>query len=331
MKFESISKVPGFIFGHAQNYEALTGCSVILCDDGCIGGVDQRGGSPGTRETDLLRPMHMVETVNAILLTGGSAFGLDAAGGIMRFLEEKGKGVQAGPTRVPIVPGAVIFDLGFGSYKIRPDAAMGYEACMNANGNDPKQGNFGAGTGATVGKILGMSQAMKGGIGHAAVEIGGGVWIGAIVTVNALGDVVNPYSREIIAGARTVKKSILKIGEADVFANTVSIMGSYIGQKSLNFTSKQNTVIGAVLTNAKLTKDETNKMAQSGQNGLVLSIQPSNTMFDGDTMFAVSSQKKSSNINAVCAYAPFVVAQAIVNAVIFSESLGGLPAAGDLI
>ncbi len=152
-----------------------------------------------------------------------------------------------------------------------------------------------------------------------------------MVAVNAMGDVVNPYSREIIAGARTVKKSVLKIGEADVFANTVSIMGSFIGQKSLNIASKQNTVIGAVLTNAKITKDETNKLAQSGQNGLVLSIQPSHTMFDGDTMFAVSSQKKPSNINAVSAYAPFVVAQAIVNAVTFSESLGGLPSAKDLI
>jgi L-aminopeptidase/D-esterase-like protein len=148
MKFEPISKVPGFKFGHAQDLEAFTGCTVILCDDGSIGGVDQRGGSPGTRETDLLRPLHMVENVNAILLTGGSAFGLDAAAGIMRFLEEKGKGIDTGFARVPIVPGAVIFDLGFGSSKIRPDAVMGYEACKNASEQEPKQGNYGAGTGA---------------------------------------------------------------------------------------------------------------------------------------------------------------------------------------
>ncbi len=331
MKFESVAKVPGFQYGHAQNEEALTGCTVILCDDGCVGGVDQRGGAPGTRETDLLRPMHMVETVNAILLTGGSAFGLDAAGGVMRFLEEKGKGVPSGPVRVPIVPGAVIFDLGIGSHKIRPNAEMGYQACVNTSENDPEQGSVGAGTGATVGKILGMGQAMKGGIGHASIEIGGGVWVGAIVVVNAMGDIVNPYSREIIAGARTVKKSILKIGDEDLFANTISVMGSFIGQKTLNFAAKQNTVIGSVLTNAKLTKEETNKLAQAGQNGLVLSVQPSHTMFDGDTMFAVSSQKKPSNINAIAAFAPFVVAQAIVNAVTFSKPLGGIPSVSDLI
>lgn len=331
MKFEPISKVPGFKFGNAQNQEAFTGCTVILCDDGSIGGVDQRGGSPGTRETDLLRPLHMVEFVNAILLTGGSAFGLDAAAGVMQFLEEKGKGIDTGFARVPIVPGAVIFDLGFGSSKIRPDAAMGYEACKNASEQEPKQGNYGAGIGATVGKILGNGQAMKGGIGHAAVEIGGGVWIGALMVVNALGDIVDPHSRSIIAGARTIKKTIIKIGESDIFANTLSVMGSYIGQKSLSFSAKQNTVIGAVLTNAKLSKDETNKLAQAGQNGLVLSIQPSHTMFDGDTMFAVSSQKKSTNINSVAAFAPIVVAQAIVNAVTFAESLGGIPSASDLI
>ncbi len=330
MKFESIAKVPGFRIGHAQDDEGITGCTVILCEDNCIGGVDQRGGAPGTRETDLLRPMHMVETVNAILLTGGSAFGLDAAAGVMRFLEEKGKGVSTGPAKVPIVPAAVIFDLGIGNPKIRPDAAMGYQACLNAGENDPEQGSVGAGTGATVGKVLGMGQAMKGGIGHASIEIGGGVWVGAIVAVNAMGDIVDPHSRNILAGARTIKKSILKIGDEDQFANTLSIMRSFIGQKSLNFASKQNTVIGAVLTNAKLNKEETNKLAQSGQNGLVLSVQPSHTMFDGDTMFAVSSQKKPSNINAVAAYAPLVVAQAIVNAVISSKSLGGIPSASDL-
>lgn len=329
MKFDSIHKVPGFKIGQAQDFEALTGCTVILCDDGSIGGVDQRGGSPGTRETDLLRPLHMVETVNALLLTGGSAFGLDAAGGVMKYLEEHGKGINVGPTVVPIVPAAVLMDLGIGNPKVRPDLKMGYQACLNASDASPEQGNYGAGTGATVGKVLGINQAMKGGIGHAAVEIGGGVWIGAIVAVNAMGDIVDPESRKIIAGARTIKKSVIKIGDEDLFANTLTIMASFLGQKSMKIASKQNTVIGAVLTNAKLNKNETNKLAQSGQNGLVLSVQPSHTMFDGDTMFAVSSQKKSSDINAIAAFAPLVVAQAIVNAICSAKSVGAIPAASD--
>ncbi len=330
MIFQSINKVPGFKIGHAQNLDALTGCTVILCDDGSIGGVDQRGGAPGTRETDLLRPLHLVDSVNAILLAGGSAYGLDAAGGVMKYLEEEGRGVNVGPTVVPIVPAAVLMDLGIGDPKIRPDQTMGYLACLNASDEEPQQGNFGAGTGATVGKVLGISQAMKGGIGHAAVEIGGGVWIGAIIAVNALGDIVAPNQRKIIAGTRTIKKSIVKIGSDDYFADSLSIMASYLGQKSLGFAARQNTVIGAVLTNAKLTKDETNKLAQAGQNGLVLCVQPSHTMFDGDTMFAVSSQKKPSDVNAVCAFAPHVVAQAILNAVLTAESVKGIPAASDI-
>lgn len=331
MKFDSIEKVPGFKIGHAQNEEALTGCTVILCDDNSIGGVDQRGGSPGTRETDLLRPMHMVETVNAILLTGGSAYGLDAAAGVMKYLEERKKGINVGPTVVPIVPAAVLLDLTVGDPNIRPDSAMGYQACVNASNEAPLQGNYGAGTGATVGKILGKSQSMKGGIGHSAIEIGNGVWIGAIIAVNALGDVVDPVGRNIIAGARTIRKSIVKIGASDLFANSLSIMASYFGQKSLSFASRQNTVIGAVLTNAKLTKEETNKLAVSGQNGLVLSIQPSHTMFDGDTIFAVSSQKKASNINSVAAFAPLVVAQAIDNAIRSAKGIPGIPSYQDLV
>lgn len=330
MKFDSIEKVPGFKIGHAQNNEALTGCTVILCDDNSIGGVDQRGGSPGTRETDLLRPMHMVETVNAILLTGGSAYGLDAAAGVMKYLEERKKGINVGPTVVPIVPAAVLLDLAVGDPNVRPDSAMGYQACLNASNETPLQGNYGAGTGATVGKILGISQSMKGGIGHSAIEIGNGVWIGAIIAVNALGDVVDPVGRNIIAGARTFRKSIVKIGDNDLFANSLSIMASYFGQKSLSFASRQNTVIGAVLTNAKLTKEETNKLAVSGQNGLVLSIQPSHTMFDGDTIFAVSSQKKASNINSVAAFAPLVVAQAIDNAIRSAKGIPGIPSYQDL-
>lgn len=331
MKFEPINKIPGFKIGHAQDSEALTGCTVILCDEGCVGGVDQRGGSPGTRETDLLRPLHMVETVNAILLTGGSAFGLDAAGGVMKYLEEHHQGVNVGTTVVPIVPTAVLMDLAIGSYSIRPDQVMGYQACLNASADSPKQGNYGAGTGGTVGKILGMDHCMKGGIGHAACELEPGIWVGAIVAVNSLGDVVDPDNRNILAGARLVDETAANKNDKILFADTLSILSGKTNQKSLETVSVNNTVIGCVLTNVKLSKDEANKLAQCGQNGLVLSIQPAHTMFDGDTMFAVSSQRKNGNIHAVTAFAPIVAAQAIVNAIRFADSVGGIPAARDFL
>lgn len=326
MQFESISKVPGFKIGQAENKKALTGCTVILCEDRTVGGVDQRGGAPGTRETDLLRPMHLVEHVNAVLLAGGSAFGLDAAAGVMRFCEDHGKGFPVGPTRVPIVPAAVLMDLTVGDYKVRPDAVMGYAACQNASHEDPAQGNFGAGTGATVGKILGMGQAMKGGIGHAAVDLGGGLWLGAIIAVNALGDIVDPATQEIIAGARTLTKGPLRIGEPGYFADSLSFMRSAIGQQALSMAAKSNTVIGAVLTNAKLTKNETNKLAQCAHNGLALTIRPAHTMFDGDTIFALASNKKGANIHTLSAHVPIVVAQAILNAINFAESVPNIPA-----
>lgn len=327
MKFESIHKVPGFKIGHADDQTALTGCTVILCDDGTAGGVDQRGGAPGTRETDLLRPLHLVETVNAVLLSGGSAFGLDAAGGVMRYCEENGKGFSVGPTRVPIVPGAVLMDLTVGDFRVRPDATMGYAACQAASNNEPAQGNVGAGTGATVGKILGIGQCMKGGIGHAALDLGGGVWIGAIIAVNALGDVVDPETGKIIAGARTISKGPLRIGEPGYFADSLAIMRSTLGQQALAMASKSNTVIGAVLTNAKLTKNEANKLAQCAHNGLALTIRPAHTMFDGDTIFALASHKKSMNIHTLTAFAPEVVARAILNAVNFAKPAAKIPAA----
>ena len=326
MNYESIHKIPGFKIGHAEDTTALTGCTVILCDEKTCGGVDQRGGAPGTRETDLLRPMHLVEHVNAVLLSGGSAFGLDAAAGIMRYCEDQGMGYPVGPTRVPIVPGAVLMDLTVGDHRVRPNAAMGYAACQAADGSEPKQGNVGAGTGATVGKILGMGQCMKGGIGHAALDLGGGLWIGAIIVVNALGDVVDPDSGKILAGARTISKGPIRIGEPGYFADTLSIMRSTLGQQALALSSKANTVIGAVLTNARLTKNEANKLAQCAQNGLALTIRPAHTMFDGDTIFALASRKKSGNIHTLAAHAPLVVARAVVNAVRFAKPVGHIPA-----
>ena len=213
----TITAVPGIRVGHAQNEEALTGCTVILCEDGAVGGVDQRGGAPGTRETDLLRPLHRVEKVHGILLTGGSAFGLDAAGGVMRYLEERGVGFDVGVARVPIVPAAVIFDLAIGRADVRPDAAMAYQACVNATTDPVAEGSVGAGTGATVGKILGMQNATKSGVGSACVEIVEGLFVGAIAVVNALGDVIDPRNGEIIAGARS----------EDGFADTLKVMQKF--------------------------------------------------------------------------------------------------------
>jgi L-aminopeptidase/D-esterase-like protein len=327
----SLTDIPGILVGHATDAEALTGCTVILCKKGAIGGVDQRGGAPGTRETDLLRPIHLVNQVNAILLTGGSAFGLDAASGVMRFLEEKSIGYNTGVAHVPIVPGAVLFDLAIGNPHVRPNAEMGYAACQNASENPPLLGNVGAGTGATVGKILGIRQAMKTGVGSASMEIGRGVIVGALVAVNAFGDVVDPQNGKIIAGTRSINKGKKKGGNQAYFADTLAVMRSFAGKTTLRFASKSNTVIGVVATNARLTKEEINKVSQMAQNGLAMTIRPAHTMFDGDTIFALSTQEKKGDVNIVGAFAVQVVAEAIISAVKSSKSAAGLPAYQDAL
>lgn len=298
----TITAVPGIRVGHAQIDEALTGCTVILCEDGAVGGVDQRGGAPGTRETDLLRPLHHVEKVHGVLLTGGSAFGLDAAGGVMRYLEERGVGFDVGVARVPIVPAAVIFDLAIGRADVRPDATLAYQACLNATTDPVAEGSVGAGTGATVGKILGMQNATKSGVGSACVEIGEGLFVGAIAVVNALGDVIDPRNGEIIAGARS----------EDGFADTLKVMQKF---QVLSLASADNTVIGVVATNAKLSKEEANKVAQMAQDGLARAVRPAHTMYDGDTIFALSTGELKADVNLIGAFAAEVFAEAIVRAV----------------
>ena len=325
-----ITQVPGIKVGHATNLEALTGCTVILCPDGAVGGIDQRGGAPGTRETDLLHPLHMVEKIHAILLSGGSAFGLDAASGVMKYLEEKAIGFNTGVARVPIVPAAILFDLGIGDPTIRPDANMGYEACENASTNPPAEGNVGAGTGCTVGKILGPGQSMKSGIGTASMEIGAGIILGAIVAVNSFGDVIDPKSGNIIAGARAAKAGPVHLGSSVYFADTLRIMRTLVGRSALNFASRSNTVIGVVATNARLDKSQTNKVAQMAHNGLARTIQPAHTMFDGDTIFALSTGRKKADVNIVGAYASELMAEAVLRAVMASQSASGLPAARDV-
>jgi L-aminopeptidase/D-esterase-like protein len=325
----AITDVPGIKVGHADDPRALTGCTVVLCEKGAVGGVDQRGGAPGTRETDLLRPMHLVQRVHALLLAGGSAFGLDAATGVVRYLEERNIGFDAQVARVPIVPAAILFDLGLGDPKIRPDAAMGYRACAQATGGPPAEGNVGAGMGATVGKILGLAGAMKAGLGTASVDLGGGCVVGALVAVNALGDVVDPGSGRILAGARPAKLGPVKVGGAGPFADTMSVMRGFVGKTVLRFASKANTVIAVVATNAGLTKDEANKVAQMAHDGLARAVRPAHTMVDGDTIFALSTGEKKVDVSLVGAFAAEVLAQAIVRGVLNAHAAGGLPAASD--
>lgn len=326
----AITDVPGIKIGQAQDLEKITGCTVVLCEEGAVAGVDQRGGGPGTRETDALKPTNMIEQVHGIMLAGGSAFGLDAASGAMRFLQEKNIGYNTGVAKVPIIPAAILFDLGIGDAKAFPDATMGYAACQNASDTAPDEGNVGAGTGATVGKLLGAGQATKAGIGTASMEIGGGIIVGAIIAVNALGDVIDPATNEIIAGTRSIQKGPMKIGEGRIFANSLTVMQSLLGRTALGMASRQNTVIGVVATNAKLNKSQATRVAQMAQNGVVRAIRPANTMFDGDTMFALSIGKKKADVNLIGAFAAQVVAQAILNGVTAAQSMGGVPSIHDL-
>lgn len=325
MKNNAITDITGIEVGQAQDAEALTGCTVILCRKGAVGGVDQRGGAPGTRETDLLNPLNLVEKVHAVVLAGGSAFGLDAASGVMRYLAEQGIGFNAGAARIPIVPAAILFDLGLGRADVRPDADMGYQAAAAASSAPPAEGNVGVGAGATVGKMLGMRQAMKSGVGTACVDVGGGVLVGALAAVNSLGDVVDPRTGEIIAGTRSAKVGPFQFGAPGYFADTLALMKTFTGRALLGFASRANTVIGVVATNAALTKSEANKVAQMAQDGVARAIRPAHTMFDGDTIFALSTGGKKADVSAVGAFAAEAVAQAIVRAVRLAAPAGGLP------
>jgi L-aminopeptidase/D-esterase-like protein len=316
----TITSIPAVRVGHATDLDGLTGCTVVLCEKGAVGGVDQRGGAPGTRETDLLRPLHMVDKVHGVLLAGGSAFGLAAAEGVMRYLEELGVGFDARVAKVPIVPAAILFDLDLGDPRARPDAEMGYLACTAASRDPVPEGNVGAGTGASVGKILGPSRAVKSGLGSAAVSPGGGLTVGAVVAVNALGDVVDPVTGRILAGARRFR--------VDEPADTLKVMRGLIGNTAWSFAA--STVIGVVATNAKLTKEEVNKVAQMAHDGIARVVRPAHTMFDGDTLFALATGARRADVNLIGAYAAEVVAEAIVRGVKAAEGAGGLPAHRDL-
>ncbi len=311
----SLVDVRGIEVGHATNTTTLTGCTVVLCREGAVAGGAVRGLAPGTREIALLRPGTLVEQAHAILLSGGSAFGLAAADGVMRYLEEKGIGYDTGVVRVPIVPGAVLFDLGLGDPSVRPDAARGYAACQSASDQESRQGNVGAGTGATVGKLMGMARSMKAGLGTASLKAGRLV-VGALVVVNAFGDVVDPASGKIVAGTRTPA--------GDAFLDTATAMRSAIVRNVLAF---KNSVIG---TNARLDVAQTNELAAAAHDGLARAIRPAHTLYDGDTLFALATGKVGAHWTLVSDMAAEATALAILNGVRAAEDAGGLPAARSL-
>jgi L-aminopeptidase/D-esterase-like protein len=317
-----ITDVQGIRVGHFTDSRRPTGCTVLIFEKGATAGVDVRGSAPGTRETDLLNPTNTVQKVQAILLSGGSAFGLDAAAGVVRYLEERGLGYHVGPVVVPIVPAAILYDLGIGDSKIRPNAESGYKACEAASSGQVAEGNVGAGAGATVGKMFGPKQAMKSGLGTASIRIAKtGIVVGAIVAVNAVGDVMDPKTGRIIAGARTPDGS----GFMDSMAQIREGYG-------VELQSGGNTTIGVVATNVAFDKAQMTKIAQMAHDGLARTINPVHTPSDGDTIFAVATGSASTRANhgAIGALAADVMAQAVVRAVRSARGLPGLPAASEI-
>jgi len=287
--------------------------------------VDVRGGAPGTRETDLLNPINLVEKIHAIVLAGGSAYGLDAASGVMKYLEENKIGFNTGVARVPIVPSAILYDLGIGQADVRPDSAMGYLAAATASTSTPAEGNVGAGAGVSVGKMFGAKLSTKSGVGTASMDIGEGVIVGALVAVNAWGDVVDPQSNEIVAGLRSGRVGSIRVGGKEYYADTLAMMKKPAGRNLMKFSAGANTVIGVVATNAKLTKAGSTKVAQMAQDGLARTVRPAHTMLDGDTIFALSTGTRKADVTSVGALAAEVRVQAINRAVKMAKPAGGLP------
>lgn len=300
--FNNILDVKGIKVGQVEDKEGLTGCTVIICEDEGVCGVDVRGSAPGTRETDLLDPINMVQKVHAIVLSGGSAFGLESTCGVSRYLEEKGIGFDVGVAKVPIVTGAVLFDLGVGDPKCRPNIEMGYKACQIANNIELKQGNYGAGCGATVGKIRGSEFCTKGGIGSYSIKLDNGLVVSAIIAVNAFGDVYE--NGQVIAG-------VLNDDKND-FLNTYDLMKKGVNKGGFNI---DNTTIGAVVTNAKLSKAECKKISQMAHNGFAKSIFPIHTPHDGDTIFTLATGEVETDITLLGSIASEVVEKSVINAI----------------
>ena len=308
----SITDVAGIEVGHFSDPRRPTGCTVVIAREGAVAGVDVRGAAPGTRETDLLSPVNLVDQVHAVMLAGGSAWGLDAASGAMRWLEEQGVGMDVKVARLPIVPAAVLFDIVLGDPTIRPDALAGYAACEAASSKPPAQGNVGAGSGALVGKIFGIERAMKGGIGSASVTVDG-ITVGALVACNALGDVIDPDTAQVIAGARTVDGKSLRDTRRALLR----------GDGPKPFLAGTNTSIGVIATDAVITKVQATKLAQMAHDGLARSINPVHTMSDGDTLFMLGTGRsgKSLGMMVLGTMVAEATARAVVQAVRHAQSL----------
>jgi L-aminopeptidase/D-esterase-like protein len=317
-----LTAVPGIKVGHFTLPERPTGCTVVLTEAGVVAGVDVRGAAPGTRETDLLAPVNTVDKVHAIVLAGGSAFGLDAASGVVRFLDERRIGFETGVARVPIVPAAILFDLGIGDARIRPTADCGYRAASAAGSGPVAEGSVGAGAGATLGKLAGAERAMKGGVGTAAIALPDGLVVAALAAVNAVGDVIDPATGRVVAGVRTADGK----GLADV---RTMLRGGTL--KSISRPG-QNTTLVVVATNARLSKTEATKVAQMAHDGLARTISPAHTPFDGDTVFALATAAHPgpSDLVTLGSLAAEVVADAVLRAVRTARGLPGYPSASEL-
>ncbi len=317
----TLTKVPGFLVGHASDFKHITGCTVILCPPETVGSVDIRGSAAGTRQIDALQSYHIVNEVQAVCLSGGSAFGLDAGGGVMEFLEERGRGFDVAITRVPTVPTAVIFDLALGNCRMRPDKAMGYAACVRADDGPVAEGSLGVGTGASVGKLGGIHQAMKGGLGSVCLAGPGGLLVGALVVVNAFGDVRDYASGRIIAGARSAPDS-------KEFVDTAAqIRRQGISRPPY---SAPNTTLGVIATNAGLSREQAQKVAQMGHNGLARAITPIHTLFDGDMVFVLSHPELNADLHVVGLLGEEALRLAVDRAIKTAHGLGVLPAYEDL-
>lgn len=322
-----IARVKGLSVGQFTDTRRPTGCTAVLCPLGAVGGVDVRGAAPGTRETDLLHPSNLVQEVHGIMLAGGSAWGLDAATGAVRWLEEQGAGLHIGVGRIPLVPAAVLFDVMLGDMRIRPDAAAGYAACQNADTERPAEGSVGAGAGAVVGKVFGHERAMKGGIGTASFTVDG-VTVGAIIACNALGDVFNPFNRELLAGARTADGLQLR-GTRDALL---------AGEEPRPILAGSNTTIGVVATDAIITKAQAHRLAVVAHDGLARAINPVHTMSDGDSLFALGTGQSGKTLGMVTlsTLAAEAVAVATARAILLAQSApvagqATLPSYSDLI
>jgi len=311
---KGLTDIPGIRVGHVSDFDAITGCTAILCEAGAVGGVDIRGSASGTEEIETLDPGHVTGRVHAVLLAGGSAFGLEAASGVRRYLEHKGVGFDTGAAKVPIVPAAILYDLGIGKPGVRPTLAMGEAAAAAATDAAVPEGSVGAGTGATVGKILGMRQAMKSGIGCHTVELPNGVLVSSLVAVNAFGDVRDPATGKIVAGAR-------KAPDSREFADTEEEMKR---RPAAGFGGR-NTTLAVVATNALLTKVQARKLAQFASLGMARTIYPVNTTFDGDTVFALSMGTRAADLNTLGVAAAESLSAAILRAVRLARTLGGIP------